>query len=630
MKIFKDSCSEDQYVVSIKEDTAYMCLHSPKTEDHKIRYADGQPEITKEEYIRLEEEKAQKRRNVFNWETARYGKIWYDEDVLDLKSVQTEFPAIVFNDSLTLNETPSCKPTVSSPNDEIDFRISFDESDDEDYTMVFDKNLFSNKIISTSDLKTDSENDNEKVNKPLFPSLETAVSCIDNLYFFKEFENEFPAIVYNDALTSKLDLSTEPTLCPQDINKFDLKEKASLCEYDEVEQSVLKIGLQEHILRIRLKPIRHIALPPRDQRHQYLRYEGLQYTDADITYFETRLARIYRREVHRVQVFDFRGLPNLMAEGLSTRMLMEHKDAQGQGVFTSRAWRRLFYIRGPLVHKLIQEFFSTFSFGEAMTDLDTAEALQFYTRQIPDKGDLRDYWIGISYAGDLLGTTLSYTSIRDSILRLCHRLIACSIARRSQALEKVIVTDLFYLRGMDVGSVNVPYLLARYLRLFASGRKPGAMISGGQFVARLADHFGLLAKERLQGLAICKEIDDTWAWGALGPERQSDAAAGVPRAAEDAPVVDEGDQAVLALVQAPTPPPAAARTMLQRMARLDKDAHEIRGELAEQREVIGAMARDFSRLRKIRRIWVCTHQRPKTTRSNTQNPRKAIRRIQTI
>ncbi|GKE72072.1 hypothetical protein Tco_1534113 [Tanacetum coccineum] len=95
---------------------------------------------------------------------------------------------------------------------------------------------------------------------------------------------------------------------------------------------------------------------------------------------------------------------------------------------------------------------------------------------------------------------------------------------------------------MDVGSVNVPYLLARYLILFALGRKQGAMISGGQF--------------------IYEEIDDTWAWGALGPERQPDAAAGVPRAAEDAPVVDEGDQAVLALVQAPTPPPAAARTML--------------------------------------------------------------------
>ncbi|GKF57541.1 hypothetical protein Tco_0171078 [Tanacetum coccineum] len=82
---------------------------------------------------------------------------------------------------------------------------------------------------------------------------------------------------------------------------------------------------------------------------------------------------------------------------------------------------------------------------------------------------------------------------------------------------------------------------------------------------------------------------------ALGPKRQPDAVAGASEAAEDAPAVDEGDQAVPAPVQAPPPPPAAARTMPQRMARLEEDVHEIRRALAEQREVIGAMARDFSR-----------------------------------
>ncbi|GJT13433.1 zinc finger, CCHC-type containing protein [Tanacetum coccineum] len=110
------------------------------------------PNITMEEYIRLEEEKAQKRGKVFNWETAKYGRIWYDEDVHDLRSVETEFPAIIFNDNLTSNETLSCEPTVSSLNDnEIDFRISFDESDDEDYTIIFDENSFSYKIISVNE-----------------------------------------------------------------------------------------------------------------------------------------------------------------------------------------------------------------------------------------------------------------------------------------------------------------------------------------------------------------------------------------------------------------------------------------------------------------------------------------------
>ncbi|GJW36038.1 hypothetical protein Tco_0058958 [Tanacetum coccineum] len=207
-RYIEDYYSNNQYAVSIKEDTAYLCLHSPKT--------------TKET-----------RSN-----TPYPGKAI--RHIHDLRSVENEFPAIVFNDNLTSNETFFCEPTVSSLIDnEIDFRISFDESDDEDYTVVFDKNSFSYKTISTNNFKMDPENDNEKVNMPLFPSPEPTVSCIDDLDFFKYFENEFPAIAYNDALTSKSDFSTEPTLCPQHINEFNLKDETSLSEYDEKEQNVL-------------------------------------------------------------------------------------------------------------------------------------------------------------------------------------------------------------------------------------------------------------------------------------------------------------------------------------------------------------------------------------------------------
>ncbi|GKC96157.1 hypothetical protein Tco_1161599, partial [Tanacetum coccineum] len=167
------------------------------------------PNITMEEYIRLEEEKARRH-------------------------------AIVFNDMLTSEAALSCEPTVSSlNNDEIDFRISFDESDDEDCTIIFDKNSFSYKIISINNLKTDSENDNDKVNMPLLPSPEPTVSYFNDLDYFNNFENEFPAIVYNDALMSKLDFLTEPTLSPQHIDEFDLKDKASLSECDEEGQNVL-------------------------------------------------------------------------------------------------------------------------------------------------------------------------------------------------------------------------------------------------------------------------------------------------------------------------------------------------------------------------------------------------------
>ncbi|GJR51598.1 hypothetical protein Tco_1402119 [Tanacetum coccineum] len=118
-------------------------------------------------------------------------------------------------------------------------------------------------------------------------------------------------------------------------------------------------------------------LPPREQRHPFLRYQGLEYTDADIADFEERLERIYSREIHRVQVVDFQRMPELMRDGLFARMVMEHRDDAGVVVFTSRAWGRLFDTRGPLVWELILEFLSTLRFGEVLLDLDAPDTIQF-------------------------------------------------------------------------------------------------------------------------------------------------------------------------------------------------------------------------------------------------------------
>nr|GEV54185.1 hypothetical protein [Tanacetum cinerariifolium] len=47
------------------------------------------------------------------------------------------------------------------------------------------------------------------------------------------------AIVYNDALMSKLDSSTEPVKIPQHIDEFDFKTKTSFSKCDEEEQNVV-------------------------------------------------------------------------------------------------------------------------------------------------------------------------------------------------------------------------------------------------------------------------------------------------------------------------------------------------------------------------------------------------------
>ncbi|GKD08663.1 hypothetical protein Tco_1188348, partial [Tanacetum coccineum] len=111
------------------------------------------------------------------------------EDVHDLRSIQTEFPAISFND-----EVSSPEPTVSYF-DDLDFFKDFENE---------------------------------------FP----AIVYNDA----KDFKNEFPAIVYNNAQTSKSDILTELILSPQHIDELDLKEETSLSECHEEEQNVLNFN----------------------------------------------------------------------------------------------------------------------------------------------------------------------------------------------------------------------------------------------------------------------------------------------------------------------------------------------------------------------------------------------------
>ncbi|GJY06613.1 hypothetical protein Tco_0373667 [Tanacetum coccineum] len=148
------------------------------------------PNLTMEEYIRLEEEKAHKHGKVFNWKTATYGKIRVDDDLHNLSFVEAEFLAIVINDAV-------------APQDELQSKISI---------------------------------------MPSIPSPEPAISCFDDLDFFTDFENEFPAIVYNDAQMSKSDLLTGLILNPQHIDEFNLKDKTSLSKCNEEEQNVLNFN----------------------------------------------------------------------------------------------------------------------------------------------------------------------------------------------------------------------------------------------------------------------------------------------------------------------------------------------------------------------------------------------------
>ncbi|GJT87294.1 putative ribonuclease H-like domain-containing protein [Tanacetum coccineum] len=140
------------------------------------------PNITIEEYIRLEEEKARRHGLTFNWQTATFGKVKNYEDKDDHPiDFETEFSAIVFDNTLTAIQSEA---------------------------MVYSGN-----------------------DKPLSPN--PTVDYFDDLDYFKDLENEFPAIVYNYGLTSKSDFGIKPLINSESIDKINLIDETSLSEYDE-------------------------------------------------------------------------------------------------------------------------------------------------------------------------------------------------------------------------------------------------------------------------------------------------------------------------------------------------------------------------------------------------------------
>ncbi|GJR07193.1 hypothetical protein Tco_0530177 [Tanacetum coccineum] len=133
------------------------------------------------------------------------------------------------------------------------------------------------------------------------------VDYFDDLDYFKDIEYEFPAIVYNDGLTSKSDLGIKPLINSECIDELNLINETSLSEYDEeivsrfnnlfndIYPDNLKLEKDDDDNDISIiqsskdNEITHgengfsetnmAPLPAADQRHPWLRYQIEEYTE---------------------------------------------------------------------------------------------------------------------------------------------------------------------------------------------------------------------------------------------------------------------------------------------------------------------------------------------------------------
>ncbi|GJS31523.1 hypothetical protein Tco_0492143 [Tanacetum coccineum] len=144
-----------------------------------------------------------------------------------------------------------------------------------------------------------------------------------------------------------------------------------------------------------------------------------------------------------------------MRQDLAERLRMVYTGDDGQEVFVSHAWRRLFEIQEPLAREFLLEFFGSCRIRDEM-GLDVAGTLCFQlggARRSMTLDTIHSSPSQQYYRGD--GAPL-YTYIRDPVQRLCHRLITYSISGRWQAPEKVHAEGEEQCRGYQEGTYYWP------------------------------------------------------------------------------------------------------------------------------------------------------------------------------
>ncbi|GJW23774.1 hypothetical protein Tco_0034396 [Tanacetum coccineum] len=149
---------------------------------------------------------------------------------------------------------------------------------------------------------------------------------------------------------------------------------------------------------------------------------------------------VYTKKIAKAKIWHYH--PKIRGDeaGIADRPRMVYTRAEGQDLFTSHAWRRVFEIQGPLLsgaRRIMSWRQFILALGLHIAEEMAGDGFEAYwvgsLREIATKADLSTYWSRIAFDGDFLEVVPSYTSIKDPLRRLCHRLIAVSILGKGQA-----------------------------------------------------------------------------------------------------------------------------------------------------------------------------------------------------
>ncbi|KAJ9547041.1 hypothetical protein OSB04_019584 [Centaurea solstitialis] len=217
-------------------------------------------------------------------------------------------------------------------------------------------------------------------------------------------------------------------------------------------------------------------------------------------------------------------------------------DEEGSEYFICHAWERIFDFAETLYRELILEFVATFRFEEekaldefyqpcmsfrlggvwhSISLVDLAVALGIYTQAEVEAPGFMEYMFASGKRPDDFDPSLSWAvlgsgnyggnlkvkSLLSSSDRLYHRMLVNAVNARSSSEEKISTYDLWLLEQLttDDKYPNAPYIVAMQL-MKGGGYREGSRMAGGQYVTRLARHYGVLTDDVIASMTSLGEM----------------------------------------------------------------------------------------------------------------------------
>ncbi|GJS78239.1 putative reverse transcriptase domain-containing protein [Tanacetum coccineum] len=316
-----------------------------------------------------------------------------------------------------------------------------------------------------------------------------------------------------------------------------LEQETQVLDVENMQVKVLKASYGVTTLQeLRRNPIQARPVINHSSPNNWLKFNNRKFSQDSQKEFHANYKTLLGKEIEGPETLDFadfgtmHGGRALQELDLFYHVSYRHEDR----TFTSQAWNRLFRIQELMIYEYALEFLSSFKFRDHVMELDIVDTMVFQLRGVkrsmtirqfisalglytdaemknnlfgffrdacvrnrPNNYNLIAYWVDIITRNHYNNRhPPSYTTIKNPICHLVHRLLTLSVAGRHNAKEKVTLEDLFFLHSMDGGAlVDVPWSMAKFWSDKANGAKNRSMLVGAHLIGRIASEDEVAATE---------------------------------------------------------------------------------------------------------------------------------------